>query len=360
MIFVGDIASPDHRSSECLSKVFADNNSIFSGKRLICNFEGLVIDGLKLKSNKPVLYNHSSILGTLDQVPKPVLCLANNHTLDLPGQFESTVHLINGKKFLYTGAGLSLKEAEEPVMFNEREGTVALFNACWDFLLYKHRNPGLGIYVAEIHEERLLERIGKFKKAFPEIAVVVYLHWSLDLEILPFPMYRKFSMDLIDAGTSAVIGSHPHCIQGGERYNKGYIIYSLGNFYLPNNAYANSNLTFPDFARIQLAFEWDIQTNDAVCHWFEYHDTDLSNTLIHLESTPFNESERIKDYSKFQGMAFNEYIAYFKKNRRKSLLIPVYTDYHKIQRNRLFTFLLKIRARFAHALARLHFIKWQN
>ena len=360
MIFVGDIASPGLSSSICLSKVFTENRNIFSGKRLICNFEGLIFDGQRPKSNDPVLYNHSSILSSLEHSPKPVLCLANNHILDLPGQFGYTISLLTDRDFLYCGAGRNLNDAEVPAVFNDGGRKVILLNACWDFLLYKYKNPREGIYVNVLQEKKLIDRVLKYKKEFPDSAVVVYLHWSLDLEILPYPMFRKFSIDLIDSGANIIIGAHSHCLQGGEKYRNGYIIYGLGNFFLPNNIYADSNLSFPDFARIQLAFEWDIHSNDAVCHWFEYLNTNHCSTLVHLESAGFNESERMKEYSKFQGLNSIEYLTYFKKNRRKSFMIPVYTDYNKTWVNRRYTFFLKNRARFAHTLARLHLIKWQN
>lgn len=360
MIFIGDIASPDAINSGHLKNALSENHRVFSGKRLVCNLEGLIYDALKPASNEPVLYNHPSILEVLNQDYRTVFCLSNNHILDLPGQFESTISLIKKEGLLYCGAGRNMMEAEQPAVFFEGDRTVVLFNACWDFLLYNHKNPRSGIYVAELKEEGLLKKIREHKKASPESYIIVYPHWSLDLEMLPYPMYRQFSRDLIDAGANVIIGSHSHCVQGGERYKNGYIIYGLGNFFIPNYVFADHNLAFPDFARIQLAFEWNIHSNDAVCHWFEYRNTNHEDTLIYLESARFDESARFRTYSGFQGMNDKEYLAYFKKNRRKSFLIPVYTDYRKRLKNKLFTFILKMRARFAHFLAKLNLIKWQN
>jgi poly-gamma-glutamate synthesis protein (capsule biosynthesis protein) len=360
MIFVGDIASPNAFTSNSLDRILSENHHVFSGKRLICNLEGLIQDEIQPKSNEPVLYNHSSVLDILDREQKTVFCLANNHVLDLPGQFESTVSLLKSKDLPYCGAGKSIKEAEQPVVFYEGKSTVFLFNACWDFLLYNHKNPRSGVHVAKLKEESLIERIIEYKKATPDSHVIVYPHWSLDLEILPYPMYRRFSRDLIDAGANVVVGSHSHCIQGGEKYKNGTIIYSLGNFYLPNNIFADNNLAFPDFARIQLAFEWDSHSNEAICHWFEYQNMDEVITLKYLESEKPGESKRLEEYSKFQGMNDSEYLAFFRKNRRKSFLIPVYVDYHKKLRNKLYTSFLKIRANFAHFIAKLHLIKWQS
>lgn len=39
----------------------------------------------------------------------------------------------------------------------------------------------------------------------------------------------------IDEGADLVIGSHPHVIQGYEKYNGRYIVYSLGNFCFGGN-----------------------------------------------------------------------------------------------------------------------------
>ena len=50
-------------------------------------------------------------------------------------------------------------------------------------------------------------------------------------------MKRKFKLGhiAIDEGADLVIGSHPHVIQGYEKYNGRYIVYSLGNFCFGGN-----------------------------------------------------------------------------------------------------------------------------
>ena len=46
--------------------------------------------------------------------------------------------------------------------------------------------------------------------------------------------YKKYKNELakkyIDAGADAVIGAHPHILQGMEIYNGKPVVYSLGNF----------------------------------------------------------------------------------------------------------------------------------
>jgi len=358
MIFLGDIASPHYSSTGCLERIFLKNQRIFSGKRIICNLEGLIYDGPEIKLNEPILYNHSSVLNILNQGQSSVLCLANNHILDLPGQFDISAGLIRDENMLYTGAGPTIEEAEKEVIFNDGDRTFALFNACWDFLLYNHSNPNSGIHVAEIKEKKLLERIRNLRIASPDTLIVTYFHWSLDLETLPFPIYRIFSRALIEAGTDLVIGAHSHCIQGGEIYRNRYIIYGLGNFFIPDQEFAGNNLRFPDFTKLTMAFEWD--TDKALCHWFEYSSRGGNHDLKYIGSEDFKSSIRLSSLSPFRDKDDEEYLRFYKINRRKKILIPVYKDHNQTTINALYTVILKVRAKFAHFLARIRIIKWQR
>ena len=46
---------------------------------------------------------------------------------------------------------------------------------------------------------------------------------------------KKMGHYLIDNGADLVVGTHPHVIQGIEKYNDKYIIYSLANFVFGGN-----------------------------------------------------------------------------------------------------------------------------
>jgi len=360
VIFEGDIASPDRAITEQLEIFLLQHRTIFENKRVICNFEGVISDRIADNDAKPILCNHYSVPGVLNRGVTPVLCMANNHILDLPGEFESTIDVFNKAGALYCGAGNTAESAASPLIFFEGNKKILLFNACWDFLLYNQNNPSEGVYVAEIDEDKLIIEVRKAKQANPNASIIVFLHWSLDLEILPFPMYRLFSRALVDAGAEVVAGSHSHCVQGGEKYKDGFIVYGLGNFFLPQNVFINGKLIYPDFTAVELAFEWVPETRVATCHWFEYQYSETGHILLHCKSERFEDSEKLKQYSPYQGMTDGEYLEYFKAHRRKRFMIPVYTDHDKKFQNRLFTLFLKNRARFAHLLARMRIIKWQN
>ncbi|MGZ3443462.1 MAG: CapA family protein, partial [Polyangia bacterium] len=59
---------------------------------------------------------------------------------------------------------------------------------------------------------------------------IVSLHWGHTGSLLPADDQRRLAHRLIDAGAVAVVGHGPHTMQGTERYRRGVIAYSLGNF----------------------------------------------------------------------------------------------------------------------------------
>ena len=60
--------------------------------------------------------------------------------------------------------------------------------------------------------------------------VVVSLHWGDEFIDAPSPEDVALAHDIMDAGADLIIGHHPHVLRGVERYGRGYIVYSLGNF----------------------------------------------------------------------------------------------------------------------------------
>ncbi|MFZ1705238.1 MAG: CapA family protein [Saprospiraceae bacterium] len=356
MIVLGDIACPTKELNQNLVDVFS-KTPLFTGKSLVCNLEGLICNEEIQHDGKPVLYNHSRVIKTLVDAGVKAVSLANNHTLDLTRQFNFSSSELSKNNIAYNGAGKSPEEAAKPITFIDNGQEVIVLSACWNFLLYHQHNPQDGVFIHTIDENKLLGKVSKIRENNPSAKILVFLHWSFDLETLPFPMYRQWSMALIDEGVDFVVGCHSHCVQGGEKYKEGYIVYGLGNFYIPNWVFAGGALHFPEFSKLQLAFEFDFEKVQAFCHWFNYND---DHTLTFLNSEKFEDSEMLKKYSPFQKMTEKDYIAYYKSHRRKKMFVPVYKNFKDIRTNFFYTFYLKKRAKFARFLAKKKVIKWQN
>lgn len=67
--------------------------------------------------------------------------------------------------------------------------------------------------------------------------MIVYVHWGIERNTTPEAYQKEMARQYIDAGADAVIGSHPHVLQGIEFYQGKPIVYSLGNFIFSNRDY---------------------------------------------------------------------------------------------------------------------------
>ena len=95
---------------------------------------------------------------------------------------------------------------------------------------------------------RVIGEIKRYKT--PNNIVIVVMHWGSELATVPFPWQQSMARSFIDAGADAVVGGHPHVLQGIETYKGKTIAYSLGNFAFGGNSLARN----PDTIILRLRF----------------------------------------------------------------------------------------------------------
>ena len=59
----------------------------------------------------------------------------------------------------------------------------------------------------------------------------MFVHWGIEMQTEPDEEQKSLAKQYIDAGADAVIGAHPHILQGIEFVNGKPVIYSMGNFW---------------------------------------------------------------------------------------------------------------------------------
>lgn len=158
--------------------------------------------------------------------------LANNHIYDYGRTaLEDTFQTLEDAEIPYFGAGRNLKEAMEPVYF-EIDGKTVAFVAASRAEKFKmtpqatETAPGiLRCYDTELFLDTIREA--------DENAdfVLAYVHWGTEYSSELEKVQLITGKEYLDAGADAVIGAHPHCLQGMEYYNGKPIIYSLGNYW---------------------------------------------------------------------------------------------------------------------------------
>ena len=161
-----------------------------------------------------------------------IVGLANNHTFDFGEvSFLDTLETLEKAEIPYVGAGRTMKEAGAPV-YLEADGFKIAYVAASraEYTIYTPEatdtEPGI-LWCYDY--TRFLESI---KKAAENADYVIALpHWGVEHSTVLEDEQIYGAHACIDAGADAVIGAHPHILQGIEYYEGKPILYSLGNFW---------------------------------------------------------------------------------------------------------------------------------
>ncbi|MBE6929029.1 MAG: CapA family protein [Ruminococcaceae bacterium] len=155
--------------------------------------------------------------------------LANNHVGDFgPEPVMATIDELHRAGFPTVGAGANLDEAYIPWITEKNGIRLAVVAVC--------ENEFGGATLTEAGTAAYdLHRVAKTLKAAHTQAdfVVLVMHGGNEYNPLPSPRVRARYRTFVDLGADAVIGMHPHCIQGYEIYEGSPIVYSTGNFLFP-------------------------------------------------------------------------------------------------------------------------------
>ncbi|MBN1241971.1 MAG: CapA family protein [Spirochaetales bacterium] len=158
-----------------------------------------------------------------------VVSLANNHMNDYgPKAVAETLEALDLAGVARSGAGTDLGDAREPAWLEAGGAEIAVLSyaeAWWSVTGAGETTPG----VAHAVEAHMVADVGAALAKGADY-VLVSVHWGEEHARSPNAFQRSFGRSAIDAGAAAVLGHHPHVLQGVERYGRGVILYSMGNF----------------------------------------------------------------------------------------------------------------------------------
>lgn len=173
-----------------------------------------------------------------------VVSLANNHLMDYgPEGLFDTLTVLDTAKIARFGAGRSLADARAPALV-EVQGVKLAFLGYFFLgdrniepkeVIASESTPGVAGHFSDTAElkKMLTADVRAAKKKADH--VIPLFHWGREGKGTPEPYQVELAHAAIDAGASAVIGSHPHVLQGIELYKDRPVVYSLGNFVFGGN-----------------------------------------------------------------------------------------------------------------------------
>ncbi|MCI0572504.1 MAG: CapA family protein [Myxococcaceae bacterium] len=170
--------------------------------------------------------------------------LANNHLLDygVVGLMD-TLATLDAARIPHFGAGRNLAEARRPAIVTVNGTRVALLG--YYFLgtrnieppevIATDTTPGVAGHAWDVEAmERMVREDVTAARAVADV-VIPFFHWGIEGNGEPEPYQVRLGRAAVEAGASAVLGSHPHVLQGMELHQGAPIVYSLGNLVFGGN-----------------------------------------------------------------------------------------------------------------------------
>jgi len=154
-----------------------------------------------------------------------VLNVANNHTLQYGATgFVNTCRILDEAGIGIVGMRGSSGFLCKPLILEINGIKLGILGYAMEKDQYY---SGKTLY-AQGSADEIVEDVGQLHKLCDY--VVVSMHWGDEFVTMPSGETIKLARRIIDSGANAIIGHHPHVVQGIEEYNNSVIVYSLGNF----------------------------------------------------------------------------------------------------------------------------------
>lgn len=322
MIFIGDIALP-HKTAIKIERLPDE----LKNKKWFANLEGSLLEEKEITADIRGVYNsYEAIQELKNHFDIEAFTLANNHILDCSA-IQKTLHGLDTLDIPHVGAGINSTTASESLLIKDKNTDVVVLNFGWEVIqcpIAKSDTEG----VNALTRKNVIQQVKDALSEHPNKKIICIMHWGYELEAEPQPFERELAKSIIDLGVNGVIGAHSHRIGGVEFYKGAPILYSLGNWLFKQHFYFNGKLKFPDFCSMQLAFEWDFDSNIMTFHFFKFDAQASTLVFSHSEN---HESTTMLKYTPFKGLNSKEYENWYRKNhfhKNKGLPIYYWSDSH--------------------------------
>ncbi len=169
----------------------------------------------------------------LHELGTDLASLGNNHVYDYGEEgLLSTLETLRGAGIPYVGAGENLDEAEKIVYFVINGKKIAIVSATEierSTNFTKEATEHSAGVLKMLHPEKYLSVIEEADRTSDYVIAIA--HWGTEGQVYFDAEETDYASQLVEAGADAVIGGHPHRMQGASFINGAPVAYSLGNFW---------------------------------------------------------------------------------------------------------------------------------
>ena len=168
----------------------------------------------------------------LQQMGIDIVSLANNHIYDFGADaFYDTLEALHQIKIPYVGAGADMEEASKPVYFVVNGIKIGFVSANRsEKIIFTPEAGESSPGVVRMYDTAMMNNIIKEACRHCDY-LVAYIHWGTEDSKYYESYQTDIAQEFFDSGADAIIGSHPHVLQGIGYVDGKPVIYSLGDFW---------------------------------------------------------------------------------------------------------------------------------
>ncbi len=239
------------QESQDFSQIWRGINPLFSKAHFsVANLEGPAAMGIdaqgrdwgdvgfiyddRIYSGTNMTFNyHPRIFGDLKKSGIDLLTMANNHALDR-GAIGIDRSTQSAREMGMPVVGIRHSQDRNDPFFRlvSVQGINIAFLGCTEMT---NGRPDNKSQVLNCFSSAVVATIKELYARSDVDAVIVYPHWGEEYKQTPNSRQVSAARNWLDAGATAVVGSHPHVLQPWDKYvtkdgRETFIVYSLGNF----------------------------------------------------------------------------------------------------------------------------------
>jgi len=184
-------------------------------------------------SSYPGFNSPVELTNDLADVGFDVVCLANNHMLDMGAVGLRDAYDNWNAAGLHVIGAYEEKDSGRYVTYYEKNGITVAFVAYTEFTNLYEAPANKGLYAPFLKQSDVAADIAEAEKNSD--FVIVSVHWGTEGSFIPSDFQREYAQIMADNGADVILGHHPHVLQPiewikGEGGNTTLCAYSLGNF----------------------------------------------------------------------------------------------------------------------------------
>ena len=240
-------------------------------------------------------------VGLLKVLGTDLVALANNHVYDYgEAGLIDTLETLEEAGYPYMGAGRNIEEASKIVYYVVNGRKIAFVNGT-EIERYSNYTQAASDNTAGVLKfldpEVMLRTIAEADANSDY--VIVYAHWGVEGRVYYDSSSEAYAEMFAEAGADAIIGGHPHRLQGVSFVDNVPVAYSLGNFWFSDASLyatiaqitidASGELSLRMLPCVQSNLQVTMLTEEADLKGFYEYLADISTDVV------FDETGKVYD-----------------------------------------------------------------